>query len=119
MYNSITVNHNGTDIVLNKINQDKYTGEFYVRTDTYSARAFIRHTSRLDKTRGVKVERHAMELTVTRFPAVPTDPEVVEKSYTVFETDFGANPSNMAYTVLAQTGFLTYAHLGELLSWAS
>lgn len=120
MYSSVVLNFGGTDFTLNKINQDGYTGEFLYRDSTLSVRAFIRHTTRLDKTRGVKVERHAVDVTTTTFATVAGHPDKVKKAYLVFENDYLENTTDTVNQVKALTGWINGgSHIEELMSWAS
>jgi len=120
MFDSLTFVFGSDTYVLPKINQDKYSGEFYFRNDDLDITATIRHTTRIDKTRGgIKVERHAVDLTAKVFATVSGQPDTIRKQYFVFENDYRDGVSNTTDCVLALKGWFTSTTVGNLLQWAS
>lgn len=117
---TITITINANAKVLNRINQDGYSSEYFLREATGEFRLRLRNTSYTDKTRsGLKVDRHNVELVQTLYPAVPTDPSKIRKWYTVFENDNGDTIVDPAKFVVGGAAFLTEANVTKLLNWES
>lgn len=115
---TITITINAVAKVLTRINQDKYSSEYILRDVNDSFRLQIRNTILTDKSRGVTIERHNVELVQTVF-ATATTPVVVRKAYSVFEneaTDGVTAPLNFD---LGFTGFFTSANLTKLINLES
>jgi hypothetical protein len=74
---------------LQKINQDKYSSEYLLRSPTDEYRLFIRNSSRVDKTRGVQIDRHNVEFRWTVFPVAPATRSYVRRMYSVIENEVG------------------------------
>lgn len=109
----------GTPISLNRINQDKYSSEYYARTATQEWRVNIRNSSYTDKKRGVVVDRHNVELVTTVFPVAPSTLSTIRKTYTVIENQKGDNltsPRDLAASLYA---FLTNAQIDKLINFES
>jgi hypothetical protein len=107
------------DITLNRINQDNYSGEYLGRVANVEYRMTIRHTTYVDKSRKVTVERHTVEFKRTTFNVDPSIPAVVLKTYTVFEVDLGSDLT-AASTDFAQMLFtLTGVNIGKIIGWES
>jgi hypothetical protein len=104
---------------LTRINQDKYSSEYLLRTATEEYRVNIRNSSYTDKKRGVTIDRHNMELVWTVFPVAPATLSTVRKCYTVIENQRGdtlVDPRNAALGIL---GVLTSGNIDKLMNFES
>jgi len=81
---------------LKKINQDKYSSEYFYRGNGSEIRLFIRHSNYVDKKRnGMKVDRHNIELVQTLFASgTGFAQDSIRKCYIVFEVDPNDNQAN-------------------------
>lgn len=121
-----TITINAVDKTLKKINQDKYSSEYLLRSSTDELRLVIRNTSYLDKKRGVNIDRHNCELTQTVFPVAPATLSTVRKCYTVIENQQGdtlTDPTNVASALLCWltivSGVVTNANITKLMNFES
>nr|UJQ85583.1 MAG: hypothetical protein 2 [Leviviridae sp.] len=113
----ITVNAVAKNLV--RINQDKYSSEYLLRSATDEFRLNIRNTSYTDKKRGVAIDRHNVELIQTVFPVAPATTSIVRKTYVVIENQVGdtlADPRELAKGLLA---FLTTMQIDKLMNQES
>jgi len=104
---------------LTRINQDKYSSEYLLRTATEEFRLNIRNSSYTDKKRGVIIDRHNAELIHTVFPVAPATLSTVRKVYTVIENQRGdtlVDPRNVSLGLLS---FLTSANIDKLMNFES
>lgn len=81
--------HGTEDVVLRRVNQDKYSSEYKLLTDAKLYRLFIRNTTRVDKATKLAYERHNVEFTEQVFPAVVGSPPIMRKAYFTFEVQLG------------------------------
>lgn len=113
----VTINAVAKSLV--RINQDKYSSEYLLRSATDEHRLTIRNTSYLDKKRNVMIDRHNVELTVTVFPVAPATLSTRRKTYIVIENQQGdtlTDPTKVAVGILA---FLTEANITKLMNFES
>lgn len=113
----VTINAVAKNLV--RINQDKYSSEYLLRTSTEEFRLNLRNTSYTDKKRGVTIDRHNAELIHTVFPVAPATLSSVRKTYAVIENQRGdtlADPRNVAAGLFA---FLTNANIDKLMNFES
>jgi len=81
---TLTFTINGDERVLNRINQDGYSSEYYLRLSDRDIRLFIRNSTINDKRRpGVVVEQHNVELVETVY-AVSPSPNNVRRCFLTF-----------------------------------
>jgi thermostable 8-oxoguanine DNA glycosylase len=113
----VTINAVAKNLV--RINQDKYSSEYLLRSATGEHRLFIRNTTRFDKKRAVQVDRHNIELIETVF-AVPTvSPSYERKIYVVVENQQGdtlTDPLNVALGLLAYLSASSGANITKMLN---
>jgi hypothetical protein len=95
---TITLTVAGNAKVLNKINQDNYGSEYYLRSSTEMFRLRIRHTQSTKAGQPV-TDRHNVEFTQTIF-ADGDDDQIVDKAYFVME-QFQNEPSVALMAALA------------------
>lgn len=113
----VTINAVAKSLV--RINQDKYSSEYLLRSSTEEHRLNIRNTRYTDKKRGVSIDRHNVELIHTVFPVAPATLSTVRKVYTVIENQQGdttVDPRNVALGLFA---FLTSAKVDQLMNFES
>jgi hypothetical protein len=113
----VTINAVPKNLV--RINQDKYSSEYLLRSTTEEFRLNIRNTSYTDKKRGVDINRHNVEIINTVFPVAPATLSVVRKAYCVIENQIGdtlTDPRNVALGIFA---FLTSANIDKLMNFES
>jgi hypothetical protein len=113
----VTINAVAKNLV--RINQDKYSSEYLLRSATEEHRMNIRNSSYTDKKRGVVIDRHNVELIHTTFPVAPATLSTVRKVYTVIENQRGdtlTDPRNVALGLFA---YLTSAKIDQLMNFES
>lgn len=98
--------HGAEDIVLNRVNQDKYSSEYRLLTDAKLYRLFIRNTTRVDRLTKVSYDRHNVEMTEQVFPAVVGELSITRKAYFTFEVQQG---DVVASSVQLPAGLLAWA----------
>jgi len=113
----VTINAVAKNLV--RINQDKYSSEYLLRTATEEHRLNIRNSSYTDKKRGVTIDRHNVELIWTVFAVAPATLNTIRKAYVVIENQRGdtlVDPRNAAVGLLA---FLTSGNIDKLMNFES
>lgn len=101
----VTINAVPKNLV--RINQDRYSSEYLLRSATDEIRLNTRNTTRTDKKTGLVYDRHNAEIIQTVFPVLPATTGFVRKAYVVIENQVGdtlTDPTNVAAGLLA---FLT------------
>ena len=115
---TITISINSVDKDLKRINQDKYSSEYFLRESTQEFRLNIRHTKYADKVRG-QVDRHNFELINTVYAVAPATVPTVRKCYTVLENAYSDAITDVANFALGQVGFANSGNLTKLINWES
>lgn len=117
---TITITINAVAKVLNRVNQDGYGSEYFLRESLGQFRLKLRNSTYSDKTRGgIKVDRHNIELVETVFPVAPATIGTVRKYYSVLENDQTDTVVASAKFGAGVTGFQTEANLTKMLNWES
>lgn len=117
---TLTVTINAVPKILNRIADDGYTSEYYLRGTLDEFRMKIRHSSYVDKARGNnKVDRHNVEFVHTVYPVAPSTIARVRKSYVVIENDNVDGITEPLNMTLGFVGFLTSPNVTKLLNWES
>lgn len=114
---TITVNAVAKNLI--RINQDKYSSEYMLRTATDEFRLNIRNTSYADKKRGVTIDRHNVELIHTVFPVSPSTLSVIRKVYAVIENQQGDTLTDPAYVAAGLAGLLTVPNVQKMMNLES
>lgn len=115
----LTVNGSGKSLI--KVNQDKYSSEYRLRSATELYSLFIRTTT-YTKKNGVMTERHNIEFSHTVFAVAPSVLPVVRKCYLVLENEQGDTLADPIYEASALCTFLTAstnANLTKMLNGES
>jgi hypothetical protein len=113
----VTINSVAKSLV--RINQDKYSSEYLLRSATDEIRFFVRNTSYIDRKRGVTIDRHNVEIVQTVFPVAPSTTSLVRKTYTVIENQVGDTLTDPRYLALGLYAFLTSAKIDQLMNQES
>lgn len=113
----VTINAVAKNLV--RINQDKYSSEYVLRSATDEYRLNIRNTSYNDKKRNVTIDRHNVELIHTVFPVAPSTLSTVRKTYTVIENQRGDTLVDPRNTALGLFAFLSSANIDKLMNFES
>lgn len=117
---TITVTINSVAKVLTRINQDKYSSEYYLRGASDEFRMRIRHSSYTDSARPSKtIDRHNVELIQTVFPVAPATVPTIRKAYVVLENESSDGVTDPLNFDLGFAGFLTSANVTKLINWES
>lgn len=117
---TITITINAIAKVLNRVNQDGYGSEYFLRETTGSFRLKLRNSTYTDKTRGaIKVDRHNIELVETVFAVAPAVYSTIRKYYSVLENDQTDTVVASAKFAAGVTGFQSEANFTKLLNWES
>lgn len=116
---TVTVTVNAVAKVLNRINQDNYGSEYYLRSATDEYRMKIRHSKESPQADGRVFDRHNVELTHTVYAtgSTPEIKRIASSTFRVLSTDD-----------LTAAGYLTAAFIdyvdggtvqADLLTWQS
>lgn len=116
---TITFTINAVAKVLNRINQDAYSSEYFLRGTADEFRAKIRHTSYTNKTTGVLTDRHNVELVQTIYPVAPETVNTVRKAYVVLENERPDGVTDPLNFDLGFVGFLDSANITKLINYES
>jgi len=116
---TVAITINAIAKVLNFINQDGYASEYYLKTATEDFRLKLRNSSYNDKTRGVKVDRHNIELVHTIYPVAPATLSTIRKYYSILENDFSDSAVDVSKFAAGVSAFQTEANFLKLLNWES
>lgn len=116
---TLTLTVNSVAKVLNRINQDNYGSEYYLRSATEEYRVKIRHSKESANKDGKVPDRHNVEVTHTIF-ATSTVPAIVRQAYLVVRI-FGDDDLTAAGYLLAAAAayFGNSTVQGDLLTWQS
>lgn len=116
---TITVTYNTVATVLDKINQDNYSSEYYKRGALEEMRVRVRHQNEsVTSGKPVAFERHLVELTRTVY-ATSTTPERVYQVYTVIRLQKGSDPDAAELLVSALCGLESATFIDKVVGWQS
>jgi hypothetical protein len=113
----ITINVVAKNLI--RINQDGYGSEYFLRETDGEFRLKIRNTRYTDKTRGIPVDRHNVELIHTVYPVSPATQPTIRKAYSIFENDRGDPVLASGKFGAGFFAFHTEANLTKLLNLES
>lgn len=116
---NITLTIDGTDKVLVRINQDKYSSEYFLREADGEFRMNIRHASYVNKTSGRRTDRHNAELIQTIYQDDLSVAPRTRKAYFIFEHEAAEASTDPVQFTLGLMGFANYANLTKLMNWES
>lgn len=116
---TLTVTVNAVAKVLNRINQDNYGSEYYLRESTGDFRVKIRHSKESPQTDGRYFDRHAIDITQTVY-ATDTTPEIKRTDSYVNRTLANDDVVVAGYLFAGWVDYLDSATVqGDLLTWQS
>lgn len=113
---TITVTINAVAKVLNRINQDGYSSEYFLRGSLDEFRLKLRHTNYTNKDTGKVIDRHNAELVQTVYPVAPSTVPVIRKAYTVLENERSDGITDPLNFDLGFVAFFTSANITKLLN---
>lgn len=108
---SVTINAIAKSLV--RINQDKYSSEYFLRDATGEITMNIRNT--VFTRNGQTMDRHAVDVTQTIY-ATATVPSVVRKVYTVIENSRSDTPADAVLLAQALAAWMTSGNLNKLVN---
>nr|QDH89702.1 MAG: hypothetical protein H1RhizoLitter1382_000003 [Leviviridae sp.] len=117
-----TLTVNAVAKALQKINMDKYSSEYLLRSTTEEYRLFIRNSSRFDKARGVQIDRHNVEFRWTVFPVAPATRSYVRRMYAVVENEVGdttVDPVNLAIALCNWLSASSGSNVSKMINYES
>jgi len=112
---------NGVAKSLERVNQDRYSSEYLLRTPTEQFQLNIRNTNYKDK-RGITVDRHNAELIHTIFAVAPAVNSTIRKAYVVIENQQGDTLVDPMHDSVGLLSFLTAtsgANITRMLNFES
>jgi hypothetical protein len=115
---TLTITINAIAKVLNRINQDNYGSEFYLRETLVSYRMKIRHSKvKATAEKPYAQDRHNVELTVTTF-ATASVPQRVSTFYTVLQVPEDAVMATESFNAQGYGSYVGNAtRVDDLLAW--
>lgn len=113
---TLTITINTVAKVLTRINQDKYSSEYFLRGATEEFSMAIRNSSYTRKPDGKLVDRHAVELIHTVYAVSPATQNTVRKVYTVLENERSDTIVDPAKFAVGFAGFLTEPNFTKLIN---
>lgn len=119
---TLTITINSVAKVLTRINQDKYSSEYFLRESDGEFRMRIRNTSYNNKAGGnggIVTDRHNVEFTQTIYAVAPVTSNTVRKIYTVLENQQGDGLAAIAKFAVGFLAFETEANITKMLNWES
>jgi len=116
---TLTLTVNSVAKVLNRINQDNFGSEYYLRASTEEYRMKIRHSKESPQVDGRYFDRHNVEVTHTVFASGgnPAVTKVFTTNNRVLSTDDVTNAGYLNAAVLAYLASGTVQ--ADLLTWQS
>ncbi len=115
---TLTVTVNAVAKVLNRINQDNYGSEYYLRSTTDEYTVKIRHSKEAKVAGKTQNDRHNVAITHRVFAVAGVSPEVVREAYIVFRIPVDDNLTNAGYLTAGFVDFLDTAGVqADVLTW--
>ncbi|DAD50057.1 TPA_asm: coat protein [ssRNA phage Esthiorhiza.4_11] len=116
---TLTITVNSVAKVLNRINQDNYGSEYYLRSSLDEYRVKIRHSKESPLSDGRQFDRHNVEVTHTVF-AVGAVPEIKRVDSFTNRTLGTDDITASGYLFAAFATYMANATVqGDLLTWQS
>jgi hypothetical protein len=114
-----TLTINSVAKVLNRINQDNYGSEYFLRTSTDEYRMKVRHLKEAPQKDGRIFDRHNIEVTHTVY-ATSTTPQIITQFYLVGRVLSDADLTEAGYLFAGVVDYLDSATVqGDTLTWQS
>jgi hypothetical protein len=114
---TLTLTVNAVAKVLNRINNDNFGSVYLLKEATQEFRVNIRHSSSLQKSTGLTIDYHNLEVIQTVYGTSPA-PDTVYKAYTVFTVPQRASLVTAGYLTAAQVDYVDSGTVqADLLSW--
>jgi hypothetical protein len=117
--NPLVISVNAVNKTLQKINQDNYGSEYYLREATQSFRVKIRHTTENAVTGSGKFQRHNVEITQTIFAVAPAVLDTVRTVYQVLRHGASDDAVQVGYLGASLSSLLVQARQEDLVAWVN
>jgi len=115
---TVSVTINAVPYTLNRINQDNYAAEYFMRDATQEVTLRIRHQNESVKPGNVAFERHQIDLS-RKVYATATTEEKSYQAYTVIRLPKGGDPDAAEQLTTALCGFQSAGTLDKIVGWQS
>lgn len=116
---TLTVTVNAVAKVLNRINQDNYGSEYFLRSSTEMYRMKIRHQKESPNADGIVIDRHNAELTHTVF-GTGGNPDTVRVCYVILRVPENDDATLAGYFLDGFTSYVDNATVqSDLIAWLS
>lgn len=114
-----TLTVNSVAKVLNRINQDNYGSEYYLRSTLDEYRMKVRHSKESPQTDGTQLDRHNIEIVHTVF-ATSTVKEIKRYASLTVRVPSNDDLTSMGYLLAAAGVYFSNATVqGDILTWQS
>lgn len=113
-----TITVNAVAKAMNRINQDAYSSEYFLRGSLDEFRLKIKHTNYVDKVSKKTIDRHNVEFVQTVY-ATATVAQIVRKAYVVFENERADGSTEPLNFDLGFVGWFTSPNITKLLNLES
>lgn len=116
---TITITIDSVAKILNRINQDDYASEYFLRETLGDYRLKIRHTGYTSKTSGRHIDRHNVEFVHTVYPVAPITVSTIRKAYTVLEAERVDGVDEPHDFMMGYIAFFDSGNVTKLLNYES
>lgn len=116
---TVTITINSVAKVLNRINQDNYGSEYFLRSTSEEYRMKVRHSKESAQKDGTVNDRHNVEITHTVY-ATPTTKQIVRQFYLVGRVPQDDDLTNAGYLFAGAIDYLDSSTVqSDVLTWQS
>lgn len=116
--NTITITLGTETKVLNRINQDHYSSQYYLREKLQEFTVNVRHSQEAIQQDGTRFDRHNVEIIHVIF-ATETSPAISRTAYSVFRNKRSDDYEGVEETFSSLVGLTDPTVLADLLAWKS
>jgi hypothetical protein len=115
--NPLVISVNAVNKSLQKINQDSYGSEYFLREATQSFRAKIRHSRDNSSTGTGRIHRANVVITQTVFSVTPGVPDNVREVSLTLRSGDADSATDNGYLGAALSGLMVAARYEDLVGW--
>lgn len=116
---TITITIDGSPKVLSKINQDSYSGEYFLKESLGEFRLNVRHVKDSVKAGANKRDRHSLVLVHTIYPVVPATAATVRQTQLIIVNDYNDDAAAVAKELVGLEAYGTLSNLTKIVNWES
>nr|UJQ85481.1 MAG: putative coat protein [Leviviridae sp.] len=117
--NPLVISVNAVNKTLQKINQDAFGSEYYLREATQEFRVKIRHSNEKATTGTGLVHRSNIEITQTVFAVAPATVDNVRQVYLVLRNGKTDDAIAVGYLGSALSALMVQARYEDLVGWVN